>query len=82
MADDCIDIDVGIGDNTDLEWAGVKMATADSPDCGHKPREARTRVINSEKFKFSFNLILCTQFKGHFIFSWLSWKGDYFETVL
>ena len=46
MADDFIDIDVGIGDIVTKEWAGIKMTTADNPECCTKPREARTKVIN------------------------------------
>ena len=43
--DNLIDIKVGIGDETEEEWAGVKMAAAGSETCGDKVRDARTRLV-------------------------------------
>ena len=52
MEDDLVDIKVGIGDETEEEWAGVKMAAADSDTCGGRVRDARTRLVVMERGVF------------------------------
>lgn len=46
---DFTDIFVGIGDVVRGEWAGVKMAAEDDPDCSEKSRPSRTRMMVLEK---------------------------------
>ena len=41
VSSECLDIRVGIGDETDEEWAGVRMTTEDADTCGGKVRDAR-----------------------------------------
>ena len=52
VSSECLDIRVGIGDETDEEWAGVRMTTEDADTCGGKVRDARTRLVVLERGEY------------------------------